>query len=143
MKFVLGLWAAFLAGAAHAQSVTLNISFSEKAAAIMAEKGELLMVSGYFMGEPAANATIPADEMGMIFLGTEDLTLWPSAQSVTLGGLLAGAPLDQVVEPRLNVNLYSARISSEDNILNCDLVDDTVAVLATKPQDILCKLIDE
>ncbi len=142
MKYFLTA-ALLVASPALAQQITLDISFSEKAAQTLADKGELVMVSAYFMGEPAKGASLQPDEMGMIYLGGEDLTLWPRAQTVTIGALLAGAPVDQVTAPRVNVNLYSARISSEDNLLDCTLVDDEVAALTAAPQSVLCKLIGE
>ena len=55
----------------------------------------------------------------------------------------AGPPLDWVGEPLINVNVYSARFVDPDNILNCGLVDGSVAALSAAEQTISCTLLGE
>ncbi|MGA0540302.1 hypothetical protein [Neotabrizicola sp. VNH66] len=146
LPLVLFTSAVLLAGPALSQTpstVTVEITFSEKALAELTSRGEAVTVSGYWMGDPAPGATLPVNEIGTIFLLTEDLTLWPGPVTVTLGSALASAPVDQVVEPMLNVNVYSARWTSDDNLLDCGLVDDLLSKLTAAPQKMQCKLIGE
>ena len=134
-----------LASVAHAEAVpamvTVKVHFDPAAAKALAKRGELVILSGYFYGAPAPKATLKADEMDQIYLGGEEYTIWPVDQTVTFGQTLAKAPLDQVVDPSLNVNIYSARRTSEDNLLDCDIVDDTLKVLGTADHVLNCKLI--
>jgi hypothetical protein len=137
------LTAAFCASAAAAQTVTIDITFSDKALAELQARGEGVVVSGYWMGEPAPGATLPATEIGTIFLLAEEITLQAAPAQVTLGGSLSAAPLDQVTVPMLNVNVFSARWTDENNLLDCGFLDDAVDALSAAPQTLSCKLIGE
>jgi hypothetical protein len=132
-----------LAGPALAQPVTIDLIFSDKALAELQKRGEGIVVSAYFSGDPAPGATLIDPEMGTVFLMTEELTLHAGPGQVVLGTSLAAAPLNQVIEPKLNVNVFSGRWTDDNNLLDCNFLDDTVAVLAAKPQTIGCKLIGE
>lgn len=132
-----------LALAATAQTVTIDLTLSEKAAAELSGRGEMVVVSGYWMGEPAPGSALPLTEIGTVFLMSEDLTLHPAPTRLVLGTNLATAPLDQVTVPMLNVNVFSARLTDEDNLIDCGFLDDAVATLAAAPQAIHCKLIGE
>jgi hypothetical protein len=103
--------------------------------------GERVTVAGYFYGQPAPNATMQADEADQIYLSGEQYTIWPADQTLTFGQSLSQAPMDQVVEPFLNVNIYSARFTSEDNMLDCEIVDDSLKALGTAEHVLNCKLI--
>ena len=138
------LTGALLASAAAAQQmVTIDLTFSDKALAELQARGEGVVVSGYWMGDPAPGATLPATEIGTIFLLAEEITLQPAPARVSLGGSLSAAPLDQVTEPMLNVNVFSARWTDEDNLIDCGFLDDKVATLSAAPQSVHCKLIGE
>jgi hypothetical protein len=130
-------------GLAQAETVTVNVTFSDRALSEMTTRGEGVVVSAYWMGEPAEAATLPTNEVGTIFLLSEDITLQPGPAQVVLGGSLAAAPLDQVTVPMLNVNVFSARWTSEDNLIDCGFLDAPMAELAAAPQSITCKLIGE
>lgn len=125
---------------ADVPQLTLVIRFDPAAAQALAARGERVVVAGYFYGDPAPGATEAPDEMGLINLGTEEVTIRPKEARLTLGASLSNAPLDQVVEPMVNVNVYSARWTHEDNLLDCGLVDGPVAAM-TAPQEVFCKLL--
>ncbi len=82
-----------------------------------------------------------ADEADQIYLSGQQYTSGPVDQTVTFGQSLAKAPVDQVAEPFLNVNIFSARFTSEDNFLDCEIVDDSVKKLGTASHVLNCKLI--
>jgi hypothetical protein len=132
---------ATLPALADTPRVTLRITFDPAAAKALADMGEMVTVSSHFYGFPKAGATMKPDEMGMITLGIEDITIHPADTTLETGGLLLSAPLDQVEEPLVNVNVYSARFANEDNLLDCNLLPEESLAKMTGPQDITCKLL--
>jgi hypothetical protein len=137
----------YLAGAAAlpalAETVTVDLTFSEKALAELTARGEGIVVASYWMGDPAPGATLTDPELGTVYLQSEELTMHARPATLLLGTNLPGAPLDQVVEPRLNLNVYSARWTDENNLLHCDLLDGVLSDLAAAPRTLHCKLIGE
>lgn len=123
--------------------VRIDLTLSPRAMAELASLSEMVTVSAFYFGEPAPGATIEPDEMGQVFLGAEDHTVWPLPQAVVLGANLGAMPRGQVVAPMLNVNVFSARFAHEDNLLDCGLVDGAVADLVGAVQKVHCKLIVE
>ena len=128
---------------AMAETVTVELTFSDKALAELTSRGEGVTVAAYWMGDPAPGAVLPLTEVDTIFLMSEDITLQAGPATVVLGGSLDAAPLDQVTVPMLNVNVFSARWTSEDNLIDCGFLDDEMAKLAAAPQTLNCKLIGE
>ncbi|GAB1478430.1 hypothetical protein MASR2M74_09770 [Paracoccaceae bacterium] len=128
---------------AHADTprVTLKIGFDPAAAKALADMGEMVTVSSHFFGFPKEGATMQPDEMGMIPLGIEAITIHPGDAVIEVGGVLTTAPLDQVDEPLLNVNVFSARFVNEDNLLHCSLLPEESLSKLTGPQEITCKLL--
>jgi len=49
--------------------------------------------------------------------------------------------MSSVLAPQVNVNVYSARFTSEDNVLDCSIVEGATDDLSKNAQDITCKLI--
>lgn len=122
--------------------VTITLRLDDAALAELTRRGEKVVVAGWYYGDPAPGTTIPVDEMGMIYLGAEELTIWPAAQTtLTLGANLGSAPLEGVLQPMLNVNVFTARHTDENNLIDCGLVEGPIADLATAPQQMTCTLI--
>ena len=135
--------AAVFASAALAENrIAIIISFDEATIARMTSLGEWVTISAYYSGDPAREDA-PTDEMGMVFLGHEEANIFPANQRIELGGSLTGAPLDWVVTPLVNVNVYSARFVDENNILDCGIVDGPVPELAQADQTISCTLLGQ
>lgn len=134
---------ALLATPAMAQETTLSlhITFDAASATKLQETGEMVIVSSYFWGDPVAGNVLPVNEMGQLYLGGEQATVWPNEQTISIGHSLTGGPLGNVEAPMVNVNVYSARITSEDNLLDCGIVDGPTDALSKSTQDIACKLI--
>lgn len=140
---ILGLACAIcLATGARADNHTVGIviNFDEATIARLTSLGEWVTVSAYYFGDPAREDA-PTDEMGMVYLGHEEANIYPANQRIELGGFLDAAPLDWVVEPLVNVNIYSARFVDENNILNCGIVEGPVAALSAIDQTISCTLL--
>lgn len=128
---------------ALAQTITVDLTFPDKALAELIRIGEGVHVSAYWMGDPAPGATLRLNEIERVFLMSEGISLHPGPARLVLGGSLAAAPMDQVIEPFANINVSSDRWDDEYNLLDCGFLDDTLAVLSAAPQTIHCKLIGE
>jgi hypothetical protein len=135
------LGALVAAGAAQAQTqVTIDLVFEPGVASTLKKRGEWVVVSAWYYGEPA-KAGVPTDELGLVYLGDEEATVFATDQRLVLGGTTAGAPAAWVLEPQINVNVFTARITDENNLLDCGIVEGPVAVLAAGVQQISCRLL--
>lgn len=137
------LLCALLASPAVAQETTLTLDIRFDAASTIAlqERGEMVVISAVYAGEPAPGNVLPVDEIGMVYLGAEDYTVYPLNQTVQIGHSLGAAPIGNVLAPMVNVNVYSARHTDENNLLECGIVDGPTDALSKQPQLISCKLI--
>lgn len=137
------LLCAVLATPAMAQetTLTLDLRFDAASTTALQERGEMVVISAVYAGEPAPGNVLPVDEMGMVYLGAEDYTVYPLNQTVQIGHSLGAAPFGNVLAPMVNVNVYSARHTDEDNLLDCGIVDGPTDALSRQPQLISCKLI--
>jgi hypothetical protein len=125
-------------GALAAQeTVTVDLVLDPTVEAELQARGEWVVVNAWFYGDPALDS-VPMDEMGLVYLGEERATVYPVSQRVVLGGYTAGVPRDWVLEPILNVNVFSARMTDQNNLLNCGIVEGPVAELAGAVQTISC-----
>ncbi len=129
------------AGAAKADpSVVIDLVFEPGVAETLVSRGEWVVVRAWYHGEPA-DASAPVDETGLVYLGEEEATVFPADQRVALGGAMAAQPRGWVIEPVINVNIYSARFSDDNNLLDCGIIDRPVAALAGHVQKISCGLL--
>lgn len=129
-----------------AAGFTIMVSYSPRAAAVMARRHEGLTISAYYEGEPNAAGRRHANEEGSITLGTDEVTVpgRPGPVAVSGRGLIAARLA--WIRPgtaRVNVNLYSARRSGPDNILDCGLVEGPLAQMTGRTHAVRCKLIGE
>lgn len=146
------VWLGAFGGVAEAQTPAaaprwqVSVTLSPKAAEKLAAGKEAIVLSAAYYGEPTKAAAKKADEIGQIDLGQEELRLGSAGGTVVFVGKGFKADrLGWVVgrEARVNLNVYSARKSSPDNLLDCDLFEDTVAVATAKPVAVACRLIGE
>jgi hypothetical protein len=123
----------------------INLKLSEGLKAELASKGETIIVRAAFYGEPSEAGASEVDEMGQIPLGDEELSVLPVDGAVMITGttvppaklaLIAGAP-------SVNVNVFTGRKSSGDNLISCNFIDGPVAELTAAPTEIACGLITE
>ncbi|MCG2839708.1 hypothetical protein L6Q21_01770 [Sandaracinobacter sp. RS1-74] len=134
------------AGAGDAQlGFDLRILLSQKAAEDLARRGEGIIVSANYYGTPMVAARRHANAAGMIDLGEETRTLSKPPGSVRL----TGDPVDRKKigwlqePPMVNVNIFTARRSSPDNLISCDFIDGPVARVAGRTTTLTCSLIGE
>ena len=147
---VLAALAATLLSAPAADAQTsmafdFTINLSAKAAKKLAAAGEGLTVSASYYGDPKKSAEKHANEVGQIELGVErfDLPGKPGMAHVS-GKRVETARLKWISTPAMvNVNVFSGRKSSADNILSCDFIDNEVQVVTRQPITLNCALIEE
>lgn len=126
-------------------AIVVGVTLSDSAAEKISGSGETIIVSAtYFADPPPGAASELVNDVGLMDLGREELELTRAGQ-VTLDGrhvdpirLKLASGLAQV-----NVNVYSGRRSSPDNILDCDMFQDSVQVAARAPIKISCRLLSE
>ena len=121
--------------------ITLQITFDPAALAALQTRGEGVIISAHYAGEPNATSTMPLDEMGWIYIGAEQITINPEDRIVDIGAGLGGTALTMTDMPMVNVNVFSARFTDDDNLLDCGIVDGPVADYLGTTQTITCKLI--
>ncbi len=145
------LWAVatFAPGPAEADDsmgFSVDVSLSSQSAAKLAARKEQIVVSAVWSGEPTKAARKRADEMGQIDLGTEQVRIPGSGGRAEITGRTVQVKRIDWVKDRavaVNVNVFSARLSDPNNLLDCGLFDDKVTIARSKPVQIACKLIGE
>ncbi|BDU18366.1 hypothetical protein [Lysobacter auxotrophicus] len=141
------------AGAAS-NAFAVEVSLSPAARERLGAQHESLIVSADYFGEPSAEAIaqrVPGSENPWLTLHRAQVEL----EGATLdGNVVARFPAvsldakqlawtDAPDAPQVNVNVYSGRRSSPDNLLDCGMFQDTLAVAAQSPVRISCGLIGE
>jgi hypothetical protein len=121
--------------------ITIQLAFDPTALAELQKRGEGVVVGVYYAGEPNTSNTMPLNEMDQIYLGAEQITILPENRTVSIGAGLGGSALVMTDAPNVNVNVYSARFTDEDNLLNCSIIDGPVADYIGTTQTINCTLI--
>jgi hypothetical protein len=147
----LPLGTAFLASAAPAQSPEMPSSFdiqillSQRAAAKLESLSEGIVIAATYSADTAPGAERHADQIGRIDLDRKTAVISGRPQFVHIAGpRIAHSLLAETHGPiLLNVNVYSARRSGPDNILNCDFFDGNLAEAVRKPLTLHCSLINE
>ena len=126
-------------------TVSLALSFSETAREELTSRGERVIVDLMPYGEPAPG--VDTDESPVIDLSFAEIVREVEPLDGTVMFTFpvnADAIATQIIgEPRLLVNVYSARLAGPDNILDCGLLDDTLTAAEAAATPIACKLIGE
>ncbi|MEZ0476116.1 hypothetical protein AB6713_16065 [Luteimonas sp. B3_2_R+30] len=123
--------------------LTVDIELSDAAAKRMNKDAETLMVYVSYFGFATPAAKDMADDLGLVDLGSASPELAPrSRQAVFDGSQFKRDRLQRISGgPRVNINVLSGRHSSEDNILDCDFYEDSLATATRSPIPLGCKLL--
>jgi hypothetical protein len=123
----------------------VKMTLSDKAAMRLKMRHESIVVSADYSGEPKKNAMGHANEIGMINLGVENVEVVGAEGRVRVTGTKIDIKrLDWIKGPvMLNVNLFSGRHASADNILACDFFDGKLSSAVRKTPELHCSLIEE
>lgn len=123
--------------------LTLTPRTIEKLAAMQ----EMVTVAGMYWGEPKAEAKAAgrADEMGQINLGRDDINVQPASRMVVVPGAAIDAKvIEKDVEgaAQVLVNVFTARMAHEDNLINCGIYEGPISMAQQKPVEIECDLLE-
>ena len=137
---VRAIWA--LPAAAHETHISLRVGLDPETASFLADRGERVIVASWFYGEPVPTGKLPPDDLGLLFPDSKEASIWPQDQTVVVGGRLSKAPFESVRTAMVNVNVYTSRLTDDDNLLDCGLVDGPIQQVMAATQIIFCKLIN-
>jgi hypothetical protein len=128
---------------AVAPAFTVTLAYSAAAAAKLSEAKEQVIVDAAYYGEP--NPGFEPTEPGGVDLGSEQHSVTPDVAAVPFAAKVDAAKAAKEVkgEPRVLINVYSARLSSPDNLLDCGIHDGPIADAKSAEIRIACKLIEE
>ena len=123
-----------------------EIEVAHSAASIekLNDQGESVIVSANFSGEPSNPKD--GDEIGELQLAKKDIELAPSERIARFSGLsFPKAYYDKLADKdfMLLINVVSGRKSSEDNLLNCGIVQLNVSKIGGQRFKVDCALIEE
>lgn len=124
---------------------SVEVSLSDAAKRQLGLTGETVIVAAsYFAGGREGVAADEFNDVGLIDLGRVEVELDGEGTAILDGSGVRKDRLGLVEgEPEVNVNVYSGRRASPDNVLGCDMFQDEVRVAAGKPIRIACRLLAE
>jgi hypothetical protein len=132
------------AAASQNYGFLVDVTLSPKAAALLHAKNEGIKVSAEYMGDPVTGKEAKASGGGEIELGNEIVTIpGASGRAIITGKIVNASRIPWVKEFDVNINVFTARRSSPDNLIDCDFFQDAVTKAQAKPLAISCKLIGE
>ena len=126
-------------------SFTLRVAVTlSSQAAVRLAHGERIVVYAAFAAEPAPGQQKHADQVGRIDLGHRQVEIPGRPGTATLHVSTAAMPLRWTQGPiGLNINVFSARRTSRDNLLACDFFDGPLDHALAQPIALHCSLIEE
>lgn len=135
-------------GSAYAESALafdIDVTLSSKAAARLKATHEGVSILASFYGDPTAAGEDQVNELGTVDLASVQIEVLGGAGRAHIGGeAVSAARLDWVSVPMVNVNIFSSRKASAENILDCDFIDGPVQdVVKLSPVPLRCWLIEE
>lgn len=123
----------------------IEVALSPKAAAELAARHEQVTAYASYFGQPAPGAEKHVDEVGQIDLANQTKTVAANSGAFHFDG--------PAIDPRrlalidgtvmVNLNVASARKSSEDNLLACDFIQGALADVRKAAITLHCGLISE
>lgn len=125
---------------------TIDLSFSTKALDHLTEIDEMVIVSASYYGDPSSKGQEFSDDVGKFDLGTEDVQLPVTPGIVLVTGDQVGEDDLQWIDgdPNVNVNVFTARLSDDHNLIACDFIDGSLDdVIRAMPVALHCALIEE
>ena len=119
----------------------IEIALTPAAAQKLALLHEKVNAAAYYSGFPAPG--VQANPDGQVDLGSENVEFTPPQSRVGFSGTtISDADLKTIAgKPRVLINVFSARHASPDNLLDCGIFEDDIAVAQAKPPRITCDLI--
>lgn len=124
---------------------TVDVTLSDAAKEQFGLSGETVIVGATYFADPADDAEKDiVNDIGQVDLGSALVTLSGEGQAAFGSSGLQRDRLDFIEgKPQVNINVWSGRKSSPNNLLDCDMFQDAIAVAASKPVAIDCRLLEE
>jgi hypothetical protein len=137
-----------------APAFTVEITFSPAARERLAKQNESVIVSADYFGYASAQAQaqrIPGSENPWFTLHRAQVELDAVPANAAATARFPAVTLDAKqlawtdapTAPQVNLNVYSGRRSSPDNVLDCTMFQDTLEVASHAPIRLSCRLIGE
>ena len=125
--------------APHAFAV--EVALTPAATARLTALHEKIAVIAAYSGAPAPGVQATPD--GQVDLGSETVELAPTQGRATFtGAVIDGGELKTIAgPPRVLINVVSARHADPDNLLDCGIFEDDIAVAQATTPRISCDLI--
>ena len=144
---LLAAWPAWgQAPAGTIPAFAVEVTLSPRAAAQLQAASEGIVVSASYYGNATRAARRRANPMGQINLAARNVAIPGRGGTARFPAIpVSPALLDGIVNrrPEVLVNVFSARRSGPDNLLDCGIFQDAPEVAAAAPVGIACKLIGE
>lgn len=122
----------------------IEVSSSEAAAKTLGNQKETIIVAAYFSGIPTDEKDM--DDVGMLPVLNKEIELSGDQRVARFEGLKFPRTIYEKLKDKdieLLINVFSGRKSSEDNLLDCGLLQVTAGQLKDKRFTLGCKLIGE
>jgi hypothetical protein len=132
-------------GAPASYGFTVRVTLSQKAATELKRRGEAIVVSALFTGEPVASQAARADMSGgVIYLGNEDVTI-PGTGGIAhiRGDTVVREKAGWAKAVNVTINVYTARKTDPYNLIACSLTGMPLAKAQAEPVPVSCRLIGE
>jgi hypothetical protein len=124
----------------------IEVSNSPQSGKTLAKKKETIIVSAMFYGLPLDPNEKAKGEDGFLSFGNKEIELTGNSRVARFEGLKFSKKQLALAESKdidLLINIYSGRKSSENNLLNCGILDMKASAFANKRFVLGCQLIDE
>jgi hypothetical protein len=122
----------------------IEVSNSPKADQTLGKQKETILVAAFFSGEPSNDKD--RDEEGQLFISKKEIELSGNNRIARFEGLKFPKKLyNKLADKDINllINVYSGRKASQDNLLDCGIMEAKVSKLVNKRFTLGCKLIAE
>ncbi len=142
---LLSMAAATAAHAQHSDTFVISVELSEMAAVQLHSDGEGVVVLATYSGQQSGLGKGKVTEIGTIDLGSEEVELPLNGGEARLESPGMDDERLPLVEGsvQVNINVFSARKTSADNILACDFFDGDLQNIMGSTSVLLCSLITE
>ncbi len=130
------------APAAHGPyAFAIDVTLTPAAMQKLASLHETVAVQAFYAGLPAPGVQATPD--GEVDLGSEKVEFTPPQGHVTFtGSAISDGDLKTISgKPRVLINVFSARHAAPDNVLDCTIFEDEIAVAQAQTPHITCDLI--
>jgi hypothetical protein len=122
---------------------TIQLELSEKAVNKLTKDKESVIVQAYFSGIPKDTLNEDYAKWGEVHIGGNNIELWNSKIANFKNIKLSKQAFNELVDPNFEVliNVFSGRHSTTSNLLDCEIIQESIDSLKGKTHLIKGKLI--